>query len=191
MYCRRTNEDIWDQGSKNHSRLNFLQWQLIYVGPQYGTCFVSPAFWRLECLGGFYISGKIVHLCLGWREQRGPNLESAHYCIWRARILDPKHCNASPQKQRKFHCTFCKFVIKCTYSRISLYKLKSLWITYTTKCVTNIQFVAIKKRYISRNWASSSCMLFISWFSAYNTLKTEKALSSKIFVKHLRVYLVS
>jgi hypothetical protein len=30
--------------------LNFVQWCLIFVGPQYGTCFMSP-LWRLECWG--------------------------------------------------------------------------------------------------------------------------------------------
>ena len=28
-------------------RLNYVQWRLIYVGPGFGTCFMS-AFWRLE-----------------------------------------------------------------------------------------------------------------------------------------------
>jgi hypothetical protein len=42
----------------------FVRWHLIFVGHQYGTCFVSP-FWRLEFWAGFWIFfGKIYEpLC--------------------------------------------------------------------------------------------------------------------------------
>ena len=42
--------------------LNFVQWQIIFVGPQYGTCFISP----LQCLefcGGSQNFVKFVHPC--------------------------------------------------------------------------------------------------------------------------------
>jgi hypothetical protein len=41
--------------------LNFVQWRLIFVGPQYGTCFVSP-LWRVEFWGASKIYTKFVHL---------------------------------------------------------------------------------------------------------------------------------
>ena len=34
-------------GSTNPGQLNFVQWCLIFVGPRYRTCFLSP-FWHLE-----------------------------------------------------------------------------------------------------------------------------------------------
>jgi len=35
----------------------FSQWRLIFVDPQYHTCFISP-FWRLEVLGVFWVYGR-------------------------------------------------------------------------------------------------------------------------------------
>ena len=39
------------QGARFPRQLNFVQWHLIFVGAQYGTCFTSP-FWHLEFWGG-------------------------------------------------------------------------------------------------------------------------------------------
>jgi len=38
---------------------------LIFVGPQYGTCFTA-AFWHLNVGGVCYILGKFMDTCLGW-----------------------------------------------------------------------------------------------------------------------------
>jgi hypothetical protein len=43
-------------------RLNIICWCQIPVGPQCGTCFLSP-LWRPEFWGCCQIFGKFVHLC--------------------------------------------------------------------------------------------------------------------------------
>ena len=47
-------------GAKSPWRLHFVRWCLIFVDPQYGTCFMSP-FWRLEFWGVSDFFGKFVH----------------------------------------------------------------------------------------------------------------------------------
>jgi hypothetical protein len=42
--------------------LNFVWWCLIFVGLQYGTCFISPC-WHLDLWGDSYIIGRFVHPC--------------------------------------------------------------------------------------------------------------------------------
>jgi len=46
-------------------QLTFARWFLIFVGPQYGTCFMS-SLWSLEFWGGSRISGKFVHYILSF-----------------------------------------------------------------------------------------------------------------------------
>ena len=43
-------------GARSPWRLHFIRWRLIHVGPQRGTCFISP-FWSPEILGGSQIFG--------------------------------------------------------------------------------------------------------------------------------------
>jgi hypothetical protein len=38
-------------GTRSLGRLNYVRWRVIFVGPQYEICFVSP-FWRLELCSG-------------------------------------------------------------------------------------------------------------------------------------------
>jgi hypothetical protein len=49
-------------GTRSPWPLHFVRWRLIFVGTQYGTCFMSPC-WRQEYGGGSQILGKFVHLC--------------------------------------------------------------------------------------------------------------------------------
>jgi hypothetical protein len=52
-------------GAKLPWQLNFAQWFLIFVGPQYGTFFMS-SLWSLEFWGGPWISGKFVRHILSF-----------------------------------------------------------------------------------------------------------------------------
>ena len=52
-------------GAKLLWKLNFAQWLLIFVGSQYGTCFMSSLL-SLEFWGGSWISGKFVHHILSF-----------------------------------------------------------------------------------------------------------------------------
>jgi cyanate permease len=45
-------------------RKNFVLWRLIFMGLQYGTCFMS-LLWSPEFFGGSYIFAKLVHSCTG------------------------------------------------------------------------------------------------------------------------------
>ena len=51
------------QGARSRGGLNFVRWRRILVGPQYGTCFVSP-FWWLEFSGdsGIFFLKICVHV---------------------------------------------------------------------------------------------------------------------------------
>jgi len=49
-------------GTRSQWQLNCVQWHVIFVGPQYGTCFMSP-FWCLEFWGGLYIFTQFLHPC--------------------------------------------------------------------------------------------------------------------------------
>jgi hypothetical protein len=44
--------------ARSPGRLNFVRWCLIFVGPQYGTCFMS-LLWHLEFWRGCYILGTL------------------------------------------------------------------------------------------------------------------------------------
>jgi hypothetical protein len=50
--------------------LNSVWWQLIFVSPHFGTCFISP-FWHLEFWAGFQVLGDLwtvalKHFCARW-----------------------------------------------------------------------------------------------------------------------------
>ena len=51
------------QGCTNTGRLNSDQWRLIFMGPWYGTYFISPPT-PLEFGGGSKMYGKFVHPCI-------------------------------------------------------------------------------------------------------------------------------
>jgi hypothetical protein len=60
LYCY----NFLEQGCTNPRsqvarRINFVPWSLILVGPQCGTCVMSP-YWRPEFRGGSQIFGKLV-----------------------------------------------------------------------------------------------------------------------------------
>jgi hypothetical protein len=42
---------ISSEAAMMRGRQNFLRWRLIFVGPNYDSCFGAP-FWRLEFWGG-------------------------------------------------------------------------------------------------------------------------------------------
>ena len=50
-----------NSAARTPRKLNFIWWCLIFVGTQYGTCFMSP-FRHLEFWGGSYIFGYFMHL---------------------------------------------------------------------------------------------------------------------------------
>lgn len=52
-------------GAKTPWWLNLLWLYLMFVGPQYGTCF-SSHFWCLEFWGSCSILGRFVHPCIGY-----------------------------------------------------------------------------------------------------------------------------
>jgi len=53
-------QDTHILGARSPRRLNFVPWCLIFVDPQYGTCFMSPS-WRLKFWCGSQIFIKCVH----------------------------------------------------------------------------------------------------------------------------------
>ena len=51
-------------GTKSPRELNFVWWDLIFGGPQHGTCFVSLSLFQyLEFWGNSYTFGKLTQLC--------------------------------------------------------------------------------------------------------------------------------
>ena len=46
---KKSSEEWRNKGFTNPGRINFVSWHPIFVGAQYGTCFLSP-FWRPEFL---------------------------------------------------------------------------------------------------------------------------------------------